>query len=181
MTTWRNVARGFIAFTCAVGFSVSAFAADPAKPDAPKPEVTKFGSWYTSCTKDEKGEKACYVFVDVRAGEKKAQVAYIGIGHAISEKEKGKFGMFAITPLGTLLAPGFKVNVDGKNIVSNPFLFCVEGGCRTDTLLSDDDIKALKGGKEMEVVFSILRSGEVKIPLKLDGMTAAINSLPKAK
>lgn len=183
MSSWRSIARAVTAFICALGFAGAALAADPApakKDDAPKPVIKTFGSWHTSCVKTEKNGDECHAFVQVATKEKQV-ILYLGIGYARAKEVAGKLSMFTNVPLGTLLPAGIKISIDDKNDITRPFLFCAPGGCRADMLIDDAELKAIKSGKEMEVTFTLIGNGEVKIPLKLDGISAAIKSLPVPK
>lgn len=165
----------------------AAFAADPApaaKADAeaaPKPVIKRFGTWSTRCEEGtigvEKGKKACHAFVDVRAGEKKERILYFGVGYVPNKKDE--LFAFAMTPLGSLLVPGVGINIDDKEKFGGPYAFCLPTGCQAEIKLDDNQVKALKSGKTMEVLFRLLGKGVVKAPIGLDGFSAAINSLPK--
>jgi len=161
--------------------AASSWAEEPAAaPKAEeKPVITRFGTWSTRCEKGEKkGELInCHAFVDVRAGEKKERVLYIGIGSV--PKKKDEFFAFAMTPLGTVLPPGIGMAVDEKTKFGGPFVFCAPIGCQAEILLSAEQIKALKNGKQMEAEFKLIGQGDVKIPIKLDGLSKALASLPK--
>ena len=165
----------------------AAFAADPApaaKADAeaaPKPVIKRFGTWSTRCEEGtigaEKGKKACHAFVDVRAGEKKERILYFGVGYVPNKKDE--LFAFAMTPLGSLLVPGVGINIDDKEKFGGPYAFCLPSGCQAEIKLDDKQVKAMKSGKTMEVLFRLLGKGVVKAPIGLDGFSAAISSLPK--
>ncbi|HUD50149.1 invasion associated locus B family protein [Parvibaculum sp.] len=185
---FRRVALG--ALLLALGTPLApALAADAAKPAAPaasepKPEIKKYGSWATRCEvspKDPK-QKECFAFVDVRIEDGKQRVLYFGVGY-IPKKTDGSMFVFAIVPLGTVLPAGLGVNVDNspKPKFGGPYIFCIPLGCQAEMPLSAENLKALKGGKEMEVLFKHAAKGDIKVPVKLDGFGAAIAALPKPK
>ena len=169
-----------------VSFTSVVMAADPAPAQpaaaadpAAKPTIKRFETWSTRCDEDPKTKKpaACHAFVDVRAGEDKRQVLYLGIGY-IPNKNAELFA-FAVTPLGSILPPGVGINVDEKEKFGGPYAFCIPMGCQAEIKLTDAQVKALKGGKSMEVLFRLMGQGVVKIPIDLKGFSAALNSLPK--
>lgn len=168
-----------------VGLSSGAMAADPAPAQptitAPtaKPTIKRFETWSTRCDEDPKTKKqvACHAFVDVRAGEDKRQVLYLGVGY-VPNKDAELFA-FAVTPLGSILPPGVGINIDEKEKFGGAYAFCIPMGCQAEIKLTDVQIKALKSGKSMEVLFRLMGQGVVKVPVELKGFSAALNSLPK--
>ncbi|MGV8995996.1 MAG: invasion associated locus B family protein [Parvibaculaceae bacterium] len=144
-----------------------------------KTVIKKFDTWSTRCDQDAATKKLanCHAFVEVRGGAEKAQVLYLGFGYL--EKGKNDLFLFAITPLGTALAPGFGINIDDKQKFATPYAFCTPRGCQLEYKLSDVQIKALKTGKNIKALFALVSQGQVNIPLELKGVSAAIDSLPK--
>lgn len=165
-----------------------AASAEPAKPAPPpaataapkaKPVIKSFGTWSTRCDEDVKTKKLvnCHAFVDIRAGEQKQRILYLGIGYL--PKKAGELFAFAMTPLGTILPPGVGLNIDDKVKFGGPFAFCIPLGCQAEINLTEEQVKALKAGKQLETLFRLMGQGVVKIPVKLDGLSAAIAALPK--
>lgn len=173
----------------ASAFALTANAADPApakpaaeaaaKPET-KPVIKRFNVWGTRCDQDVKTKKLsdCHAFVDVRAGEQKQRFMYLGIGYL---PKKTDLFAFVMTPLGTILPPGVGINVDDKVKFGGPFAFCIPLGCQAEIKLTDEQVKALKSGKQFEVLFRLMGQGVVKVPVKLDGLSAALADLPKPK
>lgn len=150
-------------------------------------KVQNFGTWSSRCETGETGVEQCHAFVAVGVGQEGGQqqrVLYLGIGYGARDVDndgsKDLF-MFAITPLGTVLPVGITWAIDGSEEFGQQYLYCLPGGCQTEILIDENRLKTLKSGKEMEVTFRLIRQGEVKIPVKLDGITKAISSLPKPK
>tara|TARA_R110000868_G_scaffold131193_3_gene341114 strand:- start:4221 stop:4793 length:573 start_codon:yes stop_codon:yes gene_type:complete len=168
----------------AVSLSSGAMAADPA-PAAPaaapaaKPTIKRFETWSTRCDEDPKTKTptACHAFVDVRSGEDKRQVLYLGVGYI--PNKGGELFAFAVTPLGSILPPGVGLNVDEKEKFGGAYAFCIPMGCQAEIKLTDAQVKSLKSGKSMEILFRLMGQGVVKIPIELKGFSAALNSLPK--
>jgi invasion protein IalB len=172
----------------ASAFALTANAADPApakpaaaaaKPDT-KPVIKRFNVWGTRCDENVKTKALsdCHAFVDVRAGEQKQRFMYLGIGYL---PKKTDLFAFVMTPLGSILPPGVGINVDEKVKFGGPYAFCIPLGCQAEIKLTDEQVKALKSGKQFEVLFRLMGQGVVKVPVKLDGLSAAIASLPKPK
>ena len=177
---FRRLLSGVAAAAVIAGAGVSpSFAQDATNGSEAK--IQTFGSWSTRCEEDASGKEQCHAFVDVRVGEEKQRIAYLGIGY--SQKDVDKDGgrdlfMFAITPLGTFLPAGITWSVDGGEAFGQQFMYCLPGGCQTEILLSEDRLKAIKAGTQMEVLFRIVGKGEVKVPVKLDGVSKAIAAVP---
>ncbi len=186
---FRRVALGalMMALIAPLAPAIAADATPAAAGDnaGPKPEIKQYGSWATRCDTNPKNakQKECHAFVDVRIGEDgKQRVLYLGVGY-IPKKTDGSMFMFAITPLGTILPAGLGVDIDnsGKAKFGGPFIFCVPLGCQAEMPLKAENLKALKSAKEMEVAFKHAGKGDIKVPVKLDGFSAAIAALPKQK
>jgi invasion protein IalB len=182
--------RRFITGVAAAAFlSVASFVPASAQEAAPQaePKIEKFGTWSPRCEKNSTGAERCHAFVGVAsgpAGEQQERVLYMGISYGPLDSDKDgnqDLLLFAIVPLGTFLPAGMTWSIDGKDDFSQQFVFCVPGGCQTEILLTDERLAALKKGNQLEVAFRLLAQGEVKIPVKLDGITKAIDSLPKPK
>ncbi|PKQ07821.1 MAG: hypothetical protein CVT73_08220 [Alphaproteobacteria bacterium HGW-Alphaproteobacteria-12] len=151
---------------------------------ASKSDVQNFGTWSMRCEKNDAGEKQCHAFVDVRIGEEKTRIAYIGIGYGSKDTDKNgqkDMFMFAITPLGTFLPAGIGWSIDDKEKFSQQFMYCLPGGCQTEILLTDERLNALKNGKELHMMFRIVGKGDTKIPVSLEGITKALAAVPAPK
>lgn len=185
---FRRVALGalMMALIAPLAPAMAADATPAAAADAgPKPEIKKFGSWAMRCDTNPKNtkQKECHAFVDVRIGEDgKQRILYVGVGY-IPKKTDGSMFMFAITPLGTILPAGLGVDIDnsGKAKFGGQYIFCVPLGCQAEMPITTENLKALKSAKEMEVGFKHAGKGDIKVPVKLDGFSAAIAALPKQK
>lgn len=183
-----SLRRAFSGVSLAAAIAVTAFSpaqAQGAGGDGAK--VQKFGTWSSRCETNEAGAEQCHAYVAVGVGEEGGQqqrVLYLGIGYGKRDADndgKNDLFMFAITPLGTLLPAGIAWEIDGKNGFNQQFLYCLPGGCQTEVLLTEERVKALKAGSQMEVTFRLVARGELKVPVKLDGVSKAIDSLPKPK
>ena len=171
------------AFIAGAGFSPAVAQTAGAAAGA-NDKIESFGTWSTRCEKNEAGAEQCHAFVDVRIGEEKQRIAYVGIGY--SSKDTDEDGqrdlfMFAITPLGTFLPNGIGWDVDGKEKFSQQFMYCLPGGCQTEILLTPERLNAIKNGSEMKVLFRLVGKGDVNVPVKLDGVSKAIAAIPAPK
>lgn len=164
--------------------SVAGIAPVSAQSGAPEPTIQNFGTWSTRCDVNENADKRCHAFVNVAIGEDKQRLLYLGITYGPQDTDadgENELFLFAVTPLGTFLPNGIGWTIDGKQSFSQQFLFCIPGGCQTEIMLTDERLKAMKGGNQMEVVFRIVGKGDAKVPVKLDGITKAIAAIPMPK
>lgn len=179
-----SLRRSLTGVSAALLVMLSGLASLQAQEKEDNAKIQSYGTWSTRCEAVEGGAEQCHAFVDVRIGEEKQRILYLGIGYGArdvnNDGSKDLF-MFAITPLATVLPGGIGWKIDDKEGFSQQFLYCLPAGCQTEILIDEDRLKALKAGKEMEVVFRLLRQGEVKVPVKLDGVSKAIAALPKPK
>jgi invasion protein IalB len=183
-----SLRRAISGVSLAAAIAVTAFApaqAQNAGGDGAK--VQNFGTWSSRCETNDAGVEQCHAYVAVGVNDNSGQqqrILYLGIGYgkrdADSDGQNDLF-MFAITPLGTLLPAGIAWDIDGKNGFNQAYLYCLPGGCQTEILLTDERVKAIKAGSEMSVAFRLVGRGDVKVPVKLDGVSKAIDSLPKPK
>lgn len=183
-----SLRRAFSGVSLAAAIAITAFSPAQAQEAAGEgAKVQKFGTWSSRCEKTNAGVEQCHTFTAIGVNDESGQqqrVLYLGIGYGKRDTDndgKNDLFMFAITPLGTLLPSGIAWQIDGKNGFNQQFLYCLPGGCQTEILLTEERVKAIKAGSEMEVAFRLVTRGEVKIPVKLDGVSKAIDSLPKPK
>ncbi len=89
--------------------------------------------------------------------------------------------MNILTPIGTLLPPGIKVSIDGREIGRLPFMFCSPRDCTSEVPMKAGDIQAFKAGGAAELVMvpAVQPDATVPLTLSLKGYTAAFDALPK--
>jgi len=181
----RRAETGYMALLLAAALlwlPASAQAAEQAIETLPeKPVIKQFGNWNTRCEQyaGKPDSKRCHAFVDVRVGDRKERILYLGLGYMPDEKP-GTVFIFAVTPLGTMLPNGFRMRIDEKTSIDGHYLFCAPTGCQAEVTLTPAQLAALREGNELEVVFHLVEQGEVKVPMKLDGFKKAFDSLPKS-
>lgn len=169
--------------TAVLLFAAGALSAD-AQQAGPEPEIQNFGTWSTRCDTPEGQPKRCHAFVNVAMGEEKQRLLYLGVTYGPQDSDNdgdNELYLFAITPLGTFLPTGIGWAVDDKEKFSQQYMFCTPAGCQTEILLTDERLKAMKAGNQMEVVFRLVGKGDAKVPVKLDGITKAISAIPVPK
>jgi len=179
-----SLRRSISGIAAAVLLSAAGAAPANAQQAAPEPEIQNFGTWSTRCDTAEGGPKRCHAFVNVAVGEEKQRLLYLGVTYGPQDSDgdgDNELYLFAITPLGTFLPTGIGWSIDDKEKFTQQYMFCTPAGCQTEILLTDERLKAMKAGKQMDVVFRIVGKGDAKIPVKLDGITKAISAIPVPK
>lgn len=154
--------------------------AEPAETLPEKPVIKQFGNWSTRCEQyaGKPDSKRCHAFVDVRVGDRKERILYMGIGY-MPDAAPGTIFIFTVSPLGSVLPQGIEIVVDGTTKITAPFLFCAPIGCQAEAVLTPDQLAVLKKGQELEIIFNLVEQGEVRVPTKLEGLDKALASLPK--
>ncbi len=82
-----------------------------------------------------------------------------------------------LTPLGSLLAPGVRVQVDETEARTGVYEVCLPQGCIVEDPMSDEFLGRLKAGAVANMTFSLLQQGEMTVPVSLSGFTKAFGSL----
>jgi len=150
----------------------------PAKPaGTSKPDL-----WTVRCseTKDpetEKVSKHCEIVQRIVETETRKLFSEIAIGYpSDSDAARGVI----ILPLGTLLEPGVKMQIDSGQVYNFNFRYCVAAkieGCVAVVKLPDSIITEMKKGKQAAISFINVRGQTVNLPITLTGFTKAITEL----
>src|SRR5699024_12000459 len=81
--------------------------------------------------------------------------------------------MAFILPLGTQLAPGLRVSVDGSEPLRIPFRVCLENGCRASFPVKASLLKKFKLGNSITVSLIGPRGEQMDLDVSLLGFTAS--------
>lgn len=149
-----------------------------------------YGDWGLVCSKaDEEGaqensKESCNLFqvatLSQNQGEETAETAQpqrvllTRIGYL---PENDNPVMFVTTPLGILLQPGVRVDVEGHEPIGIPLQRCDAGGCLAYVVLENPFIEAMKKGIEAKVTFMDPQRRPITLPLSLKGITKALSEL----
>lgn len=85
--------------------------------------------------------------------------------------------MVFILPLGTRLAPGVQLQVDGGEPQGFPFQVCLEQGCRADFPIDDALRNQLRSGRTATVSLIGPRGKRIDLDVSLQGFTNADNRI----
>lgn len=133
--------------------------------------------WNKSCGKDANGTQSCVVEQFAVAMPQKSVVAQIRFFRTPKPEQTG---MALTAPLGVLLPPGLSLSVDGSKPIILPFDRCVGQGCEAVAVLDKAALAKFSGGKILTVRYTVQDNKGVDIPIKLEGLSAALLSLPNS-
>jgi len=82
-----------------------------------------------------------------------------------------------LTPLGTLLQPGVRVQVDGSEPRTGLFEVCLPRGCVVEDPMSEEFLGQLRAGAIAKMTIGLIQQGELNVDISLSGFTKAFGSL----
>ena len=82
-----------------------------------------------------------------------------------------------LTPLGSLLQAGVRVQVDESEARTGIYEVCLPQGCIVEDPLSEEFLGRLKAGAIANMTFSLIQQGEITVAVSLNGFTKAFGSL----
>jgi invasion protein IalB len=165
-------AAAFAALGLGLG-TPSALAQDAPAPEQPAaaPTVTEPGSgWVKLCGKDPKGAKeVCFVQRELRtdSGQFLASAGIRGV-----EGEARKI-LLVQTPVGMLIQPGMRVQVDKGKQEAAKYTICFPNACFAELPVDDAFVASLKKGNELILTTLNQAAKGVNFKLSLSGFTAA--------
>ncbi len=153
-------------------------AAAPAAPAAPAVGGDpKLGSWIKLCAPDQanEGKEVCLVTQEVRTdtGEFLASVSV-----QETKTEEGKRLVRAAVPLGTLIQPGIRMQIDEGKQVAGKYVICLPNACYAEMEIDDSFIDSLKKGNNLVVLVINNQGKAVGIGLTLVGFTKSWDGAP---
>ncbi len=148
----------------------------PVQPAEPAFTTTTFNDWEMRCTPDGLN---CFLYQLVRneAGDPVIEYSMV----LLPEGDEATAGATAVTPLGTLLTEGLKVQIDNGNTLQYPFNWCTRSGCFARFGLSDGSLASMRAGSKAKMTLTSVAAPDrpLTVELSLRGFTAAYNALPK--
>ncbi|MFQ5622982.1 MAG: invasion associated locus B family protein [Paracoccaceae bacterium] len=148
---------------------------DPVNP-VEQMEIEQFGDWAKRCVT---GTEEC-VINQLARDTNGNPVAEINILQ-LAEGGDARAGVTVITPLGTLLTSGIRIQVDGGRALQYPFGWCEQRGCISRFGLTQDSVNSLKNGAVATLtLFAVANPKKpVSLDISLTGFTAAYDALKK--
>lgn len=153
-------------------------AADTATPPN-QPEVMEvvrdtFGDWEVRCSPE--GDE-CFLY-QLAVDSESNPVAEFSVLKLPAGNE-AVAGATVVSPLGTLLPEGVRIQIDSGEARQYPFAWCSQVGCFSRFALAQTSIDAMKRGRAGKVTLVSVGAPDqpVVLDLSLSGFTAAYDSL----
>ncbi len=131
--------------------------------------------WNKVCDKGADGKGACAIEQFALAMPQKTVMAHIRFART---EKPDQMRMTLVAPLGVLLAPGLTLSVDGSPPIGLPFERCSAQGCGVSAVLDKSALTKFFQGKTLVVRYTVSGQAGVDVPIKLDGLAGALQSLP---
>jgi invasion protein IalB len=176
----RRILCAVAASAALLGLAAGAAVAQPADqaPQAPASagtETQQGVAWIKLCTTDEKTkQEQCLVTQELREANSGQLLASGSV--RIAEGEKTLL-IFAV-PIGVLLPPGARIQIDEDKPTIAPYTICFPAACVVRMEIDDAFVAALKRGKNMTVSVMNAERKAVGFPLTLVGFTKAYEGPP---
>jgi invasion protein IalB len=140
--------------------------AAPAAPAVPEPAA----NWVKLCGKDPQGAKEiCFVQRELRTDSGQF-LASAGIRGVDGEARKI---LLVQTPVGMLIQPGMRVQVDKGKQEAAKYTICFPNACFAELPVDDAFVSSLKRGNELILTTLNQQAKGVNFKLSLSGFTAA--------
>jgi invasion protein IalB len=142
----------------------------------PSPAPGQGPLWSKQCVKDPKDHDVCFVQQFAIALPQNVALLNVSIGYLGPD---GKVRMIIRAPLAIFLPPGIQGTIDSGKPFTLPVESCDQGGCRTAVDMDDATTGQLRRGKVLTVRYITMDRKAVDIPIKLEGLAAALSTLSR--
>lgn len=136
-------------------------------------KVTHYNDWEVRCPKSG-NKNQCEMTQLVKNPKNGKPIMRVVMGYP---PQINTAAMIFILPLGTRLAPGIQLSVDGDKPRRFPFQICLEQGCRADFPIKNSLLSKLKHGHTAEVTIVGPKGNQIKLKVSLMGFTDANNAI----
>ncbi|MEJ8573254.1 invasion associated locus B family protein [Microbaculum marinum] len=169
----------------ALSYMAAPAAAQDTNTQAPAPAPTgqmptgdpKLGSWIKLCAPDQanEGKDVCLVTQEVRTDTGEF-LASLSVQETLNAD--GKRVVRAAVPLGTLIQPGIRVQIDEGKQVAGKYVICLPNACYAEMEIDDSFVDGMKKGTNLVVLVINNQGKAVGIGLTLIGFTKAWEGEP---
>ena len=164
------LAVGSVAYAQNAPTPAAAPAAAAAAPAASGDAAASNNPWNKICGQDAKNKKQICLTVRELRTDSGQFLASAGVREVDGESRRI---LLVQTPVGMLIQPGIRVQVDQNNQVPGKFTICMPNACFAEIPIADDFIAAMKKGKALIVTAQNQQAKALNFPLELTGFTTA--------
>jgi invasion protein IalB len=134
----------------------------------------QYGDWKVVC-KLPPGSKReiCALVQDVTAEDRPT----VGLTVQFQKFADGTSVLRVYTSTGILLQPGLHLKIDGRDIITTPFLRCLYFACLAQLPVDDKILKLMSNGKTALFVIFQTKEVGIGIPVSLRGFAAGLAGL----
>jgi invasion protein IalB len=133
------------------------------------------GVWHKACDTPKDGAAHCAV-EQIGVAEPGDRPVLRVAFEALADK---RAKVIAQVPLGISLRAGLDLVVDGAAPIKLPFERCLPGGCEVSAILDAAALEQFVKGTTLTVRYAPNDAQSASMPLKLEGLSAALASLAK--
>lgn len=132
--------------------------------------VSHYKDWDVRCPTSGSDKGHCEMTQLVKSPETGKPIMRVVMGYPPQVNDPA---MIFILPLGTRLAPGVQLSVDGSKKVRFPFQICLKQGCRADYPLKKTLFNRMKRGNNATVTIVGPKGDKINLKISLLGFTSA--------
>lgn len=156
----------------------------PAAPAAPAPvtndpaqTTATYGDWVLRCVRPESGPRVCEVVQSMVVQGQQQPVAQVAVGY---DKTDLRFTMLVPPAISLSRAPFLGIAGATQPHYDLTWRRCLPNGCFADVQVGTEMQKLLRSRSDpMQIEFKDAGERDVKLPLSLRGLTAALDALAK--
>lgn len=136
-------------------------------------KITHYDDWEVRCPKSG-NQNECEMTQLVKSPDSGKPIMRVVMGYP---PQIDTAAMIFILPLGTRLAPGVQLSVDGDQPRRFPFQICLEQGCRADFPIKNTLLNKLKHGRSAKVTIVGPKGDQINLNVSLSGFTDANSAI----
>ncbi|WP_348762430.1 invasion associated locus B family protein [uncultured Salinisphaera sp.] len=137
-------------------------------------KITRYNDWEVRCPKSGPAQNDCEMTQLINGPDGNKPIMRVVMGYP---PQIDSAAMIFILPLGTRLAPGVQLSVDGDQPRRFPFQICLEQGCRADFPIEDSLLAKMKRGSSANVTIVGPKGDQIDLAISLSGFTDANNAI----
>ncbi|RJS95230.1 invasion associated locus B family protein [Salinisphaera sp. Q1T1-3] len=137
-------------------------------------KISHYNDWEVRCPKSGGSKGDCEMTQLINSPSTGKPIMRVVMGYP---PQIDSAAMIFILPLGTRLAPGVQLSVDGDQARRFPFQICLEQGCRADFPVNGSLLNKMKNGRSAQVTIVGPKGDQINLKISLSGFTDANNAI----